>query len=443
MALTRRQFLEGSAAAVAAGALAHRPAKAANDRIGIALIGCGSRGRRVTGGMMSEGAQLTHLCDLHPERLDVTWDFLSQEQEAKPKLVKDFEDVLASDEVDAVVIGTPDHWHAPLSVLACQAGKDVYVEKPHTHNIFETWKMEQAAEKYGQIIQVGTQNRSAEYIEEARKRIQDGALGNVPLVKVYNVKPGGPFYLDEPGTPPDGFNWDKWLGPVPTEWPYHESLFRRGWMQYWDFTGGDLALDNPHQLDIALKVMGDPGVPKSVRCLGGRYAHRDDDAERPDLQVASWDFGDFIITNDNTGYPDYMRKTDGSTRDGDDFPFWPMNATRVELYGEDRFMYIGRMGGGWVIMERNGEVAESMPGRRPDMAHYVNFLDCVRSREKPNADITVSNPHNVCIHMANIAHRLGDIALNYDAEAGEFDNAEANSLIRPEQRQAFAVPEEV
>ncbi|MFP4192757.1 MAG: Gfo/Idh/MocA family protein [Candidatus Hydrogenedentota bacterium] len=444
MDLTRRQFIGTSAAAVAASAMTTKSAVGANDRISIALIGCGGRGRMVAGGMMSLGAQLTHLCDVHPERLDQTWAFLSGEQDAEPEMVKNAEEVLASDEVDAVVVATPDHWHAPLSVLACQAGKDVYVEKPHTHNIFECWKMEEAAEKYDRIVQVGVQNRSADYVMEARKRIADGELGDVPFVKVYNVKSGGPFNLDEPGEPPEGFDWNEWLGPVPTDWPYHQRLFGGGWMQYWDFTGGDLALDNPHQLDLAMMVMGDPGLPTSVRCLGGRYAHRGDDSERPDLQVVSWDFGDFIMTNDNTGFPAYMKKTDGGTREGDDFPYWPMNATRVEVYGEDRFMYIGRHGGGWQIMEADGEVVESMPGRVPDMPHhYQNFLDCVRNHEKPTADVAVTNPHNIMIHMANIAHRVGDVSLNYDAEAGQFDNGDANALIHPERREAFDVPEDV
>lgn len=435
MGLTRRQFLGSSATAMVAGAMAKKTVFGANDRIGIALIGCGSRGRSVTGGMMSEGAQLTHLCDLHPGRLDETWAFLSDEQEAEPKFVKNAEEVLASDEVDAVVVATPDHWHAPLTVLVCQAGKDVYVEKPHSHNIFESRKMVEAAEKYDCLVQVGMQNRSGGYVLEARELIRDGMLGEIPFARVFSrVLQTGPFHLDEPTDPPEGFDWNTWLGPVPTDWPYHPRLFHNGWYQFWDFTGADIALDGVHQIDMALMLMGDPGIPKSVRCLGGQYLRPPDDSESPDFQSVTWEFDDAIMAYDTNGCHEYMRMHG---------PFWPMNADRIELYGEDRFMYAGRHGRGVQVLERDGEESEALDGPWPDREHYANFLHCLETREQPAADISIAHASNVMIHMANIAHRLGNISLSYDAESGSFDNDEANAMIRPERREEFAVPEEV
>ncbi len=173
--------------------------KGANERVNLAMIGCGGRGRYVTRGLIEKGANLTWLCDLHQGRLDQTWKFLSQVQKTKPKLVKDMSQVLDAKNVDAVVVSTPDHWHAPATILACQAGKDVYVEKPHAHNIWESTKMVEAAAKYKRIVQVGTQNRSGPYNLAALEYVKSGKLGKICLVKVYNMKSGGPFRLGNAG----------------------------------------------------------------------------------------------------------------------------------------------------------------------------------------------------------------------------------------------------
>ena len=440
MGMTRRQFLGSSGAAVVAGAMARNTAFGANDRVNIAMIGCGFRGRMVTGGLMSEGAQLTYLCDLRQDRMDDAWAFLSHEQETAPKMTKDMNEVFASDEVDAVVVSTPDHWHALPTIRACQAGKDVFVEKIHSHNIFESMKVAEAAMKHGRIVQVGTQCRSAEYVMAARDRIAEGALGDVALVKVYNAKSGGAFHLGEPEDPPEGFDWNTWVGRTPKEWPYYDSVFRHGYHHFWDFNGGDMAGDGIHQIDMALMLLGDPGLPKSVRCIGGRFVYGDDDSERPDVQVATWEFDNCVVSFDLTGYPAYMRKTDGSTREGDNFPDWATNATRIELYGSNGLMYAGRHGGGWVIHEEGGEPVESMAGRVPDIPHAQNFLECIRTREQPTANPFVAHPSNVMVHMANIAHRMGNISLNFDSETQRFNSTEANTYIDPPSRDEFRVP---
>ncbi len=445
MAMTRRQFLSSSGAAMIAGTMAKRSVFGANDRISLGFIGCGHRGTRVTGGLMEEGARLAYLCDLRRDRMESAWEFLSHAQDTPPTMVHDMHEVFADDSVDAVVIGTPDHWHAVPTVWACQAGKDVYVEKPASHNIFESRKMVEAAEKYGRIVQLGTQNRSAAYMRAARERIANGDLGAIGLVKVYNLLPGGPFHLNEPEDPPDSFvegGWDMWLGRTTRSWPYHANLFSNGWKHFWEFTGGDMADDGIHQIDAAFMVMGDRGVPRSVRCMAGRYVHGGDDSERPDVQVVDWDFGDHIVTFELSGYPDYMRKTDGSTRAGDAFPDWRTNATRIEIYGSERFMYLGRHGGGWVIQE-DGETVDRMSGVVPDMEHYANFLECVRTRERPAGDIAVTHASNVAMHMANIAHRMGNTALNFDAHTERFDNSEANAHIDPPGREQYSMPETV
>ena len=440
--LKRRKFISNSLKGTAAIALTHtalssQQVRGANERINIALLGCGGRGRYVARGMIEQGAALTHLCDLHDGRMDQTENFLSEVQKRKPKRVKDMRALFEIKEIDAVIVATPDHWHAPASILAINAGKDVYVEKPPAHNIWESQKMIEAVKSSKQFIQVGTQNRSAPYTLAGLEYVNKGDLGRIGLVKVYNLKSGGPFKLSLPGTQPKDFNWDAWLGPA-SQRPYYEQIFEGGWHKFWDYSGGDLADDAIHQLDLALMLLGDPGLPSSVSCMGGRLVYSDDDAEVPDVQVATFAFKDFILTLELTNYPRYMEKTTTTIRRNDLLPYWTQNATRIELYGSELMMVIGRHGGGWQVMTSGGKVIEQMYGRPADEPHYKNFLDCVKERKQPTASIDIA--HNACtmIHMANIAHRIGNVSLKYDtAKENFYDNSEANKLIKRVYRKEY------
>jgi predicted dehydrogenase len=448
--ISRRQFLNRSLKGLTCASLAswalpdasHR-VLGVNERVNLALVGCGGRGRAVARGFIENGARFSYVCDLNEERLNEKANDLGQAQGRMPKTAKDMRRTLDSKDVDAVLIATPDHWHGPASILACQAGRDVYVEKPHAHNIWESRRMIEAARKYGRVLQVGTQNRSAPYNRAALEYINSGKLGRIHLVKVYNLKPGGPFNLGDPGRPPAGFDWDVWLGPAP-ERPYHQQIFHGGWHKFWDFSGGDMADDGIHQLDLAMMLMSDPGMPGAVSCSGGRLAHKGDDAEVPDVQIVSFDFDDFVMTFELSGYPHYMQKTTGTIRRNDEFPYWTQNATRIELYGSELMMTVGRHGGGWIVQTSGGRLVEKMYGRPPDSNHEQNFIDCVKSRKRPNANIETLHDSCALIHMANIAHRAGNRKLRFDAKAERFvDDAEANRLIKREYRKKYEVPEQV
>ncbi|MBN2376008.1 MAG: Gfo/Idh/MocA family oxidoreductase [Sedimentisphaerales bacterium] len=449
--ISRRQFLDSSGKSVAgivcgslalSAALPHR-VLGANDRINLALIGCGGRGRYLARGMIEQGANLSYLCDLHDGRLADTAKFLSDVQQKKPKFSKDMHELFNSNDIDAVIIATPDHWHGPAAILACQAGKDVYVEKPHSYNIWESRQMLRAARKYNRILQIGTQNRSAPYNLAAREYIKTGKLGDIRLVKVYNLKPGGPFKLGDAGTIPDNFNWDTWLGTRP-ERPYHQHIFNGGWHHFWDFSGGDLADDAAHQIDLAMMLMGNPGMSAAVSSSGGRLQYKGDDSEVPDLLVTAFDFDNFVMTLEHSNYPRYMQKTTGTIRRNDEFPYWTQNATRIELYGSELMMTIGRHGGGWQVTQSGGRVVEQMYGRFPDPDHQKNFLECLISRKKPNADIEILHPSCTLLHMANIAHRVGNKKLWFDAQTETFiNNTDANNLIKSKYREKFQVPENV
>jgi predicted dehydrogenase len=449
--ITRRSFLTatGQAATIAAlGSLARPAARAQgaaspNDRPNVALIGCGGRGRFVIRVMVEDaGANCVCLCDLSDQRLDQCWKFIEEVQPKKPRFEKDYRRVLEAKDIDAVIVATPDIWHAPITIAACQAGKDVYVEKPHSHNIWESGQMVAAARKYNRIVQVGTQNRSKEYNLAAREFVRSGRLGKIGLVKVFNLKDGKAFKLGAPGKQPAGFDWDRWLGRARVR-PYHQQLFGSGWHQYWDFCGGDMTDDGIHQLDLALMLMGEPGLPKSVRAVGGRFVHRGDDSEVPDVQVVDWEFESFVMTFELSGYPKYMVKSTDALRKKMLVSDWKQNSTRIEIYGSEQLMIVGRHGGGFVVEKSASQVVEKMLGEAGDSEHYKNFTACLKSRKQPNADISIAHASNVIAHMGNIAHRVGNVALRYDAATGRFDHEKANAMIKPEYRKGYEIPDKV
>jgi predicted dehydrogenase len=447
-AISRRKFLRRSTTVSAGLALAGPTASTvlgANERLNVALIGCGGRGSYVIRGIAAADGRIVCLCDLNPERRDSVHQFLTRHapgyEPSKVKKASEMRKVFADPDIDAVVVATPDHWHALASIWAVQAGKDVYVEKPHSHNIFESRQMVEAARKHHRLIQVGTQNRSGAYNHSAREYIRSGRLGDIHLVKVFNLKPSSGLRLGDPGTPPAGFSWDAWLGPAP-ERPYHQRIMKGGWHHFWDYSGGDLSDDAAHQTDLALMLMGDPGMPKAVASSGGRLAHKDD-SEVPDLLVSSFEFDGFVLTLEHSNYPQYMTKTTTSIRQGDEFPFWLHNSTRIELYGSKEMMVVGRHGGGWQATIYPWEVVQQEFGRPCDDEHYVNFVQSVKSRKRPNADIETLHPSVCMLHMANIAHRIGNRKVWLDAEQERFDDADANALLGRTYRPEYRLPKVV
>ncbi|MHC4345220.1 MAG: Gfo/Idh/MocA family protein [Planctomycetota bacterium] len=448
--ITRRAFLDTSGKTVAglcglaAFPMAAAKVLGANERINLALIGCGGRGRYVARGMAELGARLVYLCDLHPDRIDNTAKFISEVQAEKPKTTKHMQKVFDDKTVDAVVVATPHHWHALPAILACQAGKDVYVEKPHSYCIWESQQMIRAARKYNRIMQVGTQNRSVPYIQKAIEYINSGKLGDIHLVKVFNLKPKRKvFELGNSSAPPAGFDWNAWLGAAPQR-PYYESIFENmKWKNFWDFSGGDFLDDGIHQVDIATMLMGNPALPKGVSAAGGKF-HYTDDSEMPDLLEVCFHFDNFLMTVEHSCYPEYMRKTSGTIRRKDLLPYWTQNSTRIELYGTKEMMILGRTGGGWVSMVSGGKVVKKQYGRHPDVFHQKDFIESVKSRKLPNADIELVHTSCCMMHMANIAYRLGNITLSFDKAAEKFiDNSRADKYLKRQYRREFAVPESV
>ncbi len=304
--------------------------------------------------------------------------------------------------------------------------------------------MIEAARKYKRIVQAGTQCRSAPYAFSARDYIQQGKLGTVLYVKVYNmlgwVYGGYPRKPQPDGEPPAGFDWDRWLGPAPQR-PYNAEV-HRNWYGYWDYSGGNLS-DGIHALDLARMVLGDPPHPKSVECIGGRWQY-DDGGQMPDVHVVSFQYDKMALTLENTGFTPYMTKTPGEIRGGQMFPFWPQNATRIEIYGTKQMMYLGRHGGGWQVKVAHGEVTDQDCGDVPDKWHLPNFVDCIRSRRRPNGDVEQGHFSACLEHLGNIAYRTGNQKLLFDATTETFtNNDEANRHLEPAGRKDYRIPDPV
>ncbi|NQU20412.1 MAG: Gfo/Idh/MocA family oxidoreductase [Candidatus Nealsonbacteria bacterium] len=453
--IPRREFLSGSgrsALGLGAGLTILANSRSvhgtpANEKVSLGMIGVRGRGDSLASGFLErDDCEITHVCDVDTGTGTARSKQYGQRQGGKRvKYIQDYRKFLEEASIDAVVVATPDHWHGPLTVFSCQAGKDVYVEKPASHNPWEGQQMVKAARKYKRIVQVGMQNRSAPYNLEAKKFIEEGKLGNIHLCRVFNMKSQGNFTLPPDSDPPPGFNWDMWNGPAP-ERRYNSTIRGQGWHHLWDYAGGDTGNDGVHQLDLARWLVG-VDVPNSVHCSGGRFEGKGD-AETPDTQIATYDFDDLVMTFELTLYTPYMLKTDGEIRNTDMFPYWPQNATRIEIYGTKGVMCVGRHGGGWEVyvrpQSRKPVVTASKYGRFPDPPHKENFVQCIRSRKLPNADVLIGHRSALLVHYANISYRVGGQKLVIDPATDRFvDNPEAAKLFKREYRRPWVIEEEV
>jgi predicted dehydrogenase len=381
--------------------------------------------------------EIKYLCEVDDMRGGRVIDEVSKLQGYKPLRVRDMRQAFDDKDVNAVLICTPEHWHALASVWACEAGKDVYVEKNISLNIDEGRKMIEAAREYKRIIQCGTQNRSAEYSLSAREYIQSGKLGRVFHVKCFCMLPGGkPWFLKPDSGVPEGLDWDLWLGPAERV-PYNVSR-HKAWYDWWAYSGGAaLAGDASHVMDLARMVLGDPGHPGSVYCQGGRVLY-DDKRDVPDIQSITYDYKKFSLTCVSSMFGDYMAKSDASVRYGNNFPDWRLNATRIEIYGTEGMMYLGRHGGGWQVISSGGEVVAREYGFFPDIEHQKDFIDAVKTRKLPNGDIEQGHFTATLVHLANISYRLGNKQLDFDPVSEMFINSkEANDLCVINYRSGF------
>jgi len=455
--LTRRQFMEkslmGSAGIIAGttGLMAQTvPARKykPSDKIILGVMGLGSRNCFLIEEFIKQGAEIAYICDVDTRRYENGLKACKAQKRA-PKAVQDFRHMLDDKNVTAMVIAPGTHW-APLgTIMSCQAGKDVYVEKPLSHDIYEGRKMVEAARKYNKIVQVGCQNRSGQYHVEAIKLLRSGVLGKVHYVRVFNMLDGtlgkpGPY----PGMPvPKEVDYDMWCGPAPKR-PYNTNKTVPGvWRYFWDYSGGDS--ESIHQLDVArwvISSLSGQEYPLSVYSNGSvRFPERI--ADVPDTMKTIYDYGDITLSFEINWWTPYMIKVPQKVRWSNElFPKWPFTGTRIEIYGSEGMMYLGRHGGGWQTFDASGEPGPSLGGIMPVNEHMANFLDCVRSRQMPNGDIEKAHISQAISHMAYISYRTGNQLLKIDGQKERFvKNDAANGLLaRPDGGRApWKIPDKV
>ncbi|NLX99186.1 MAG: Gfo/Idh/MocA family oxidoreductase [Rhodopirellula sp.] len=452
--MDRRQFLQHSKTTtlgLAAGTVLLGNAKSvratpANDKVILAIVGCHGRGNMIAQAFTRrDDCEMAWLCDVDTNLFETRRKWLASCQDGKePKCEPDFRRMLEDKSVDAVLIACPPHWHSLATIWCCQAGKDVYVEKPQSHNCWEGRQAVRAARKYERVVQVGFQNRSAPYLFAAKKYLDEGKIGKVHLCRVFNQKGEPNFPVEPDADPPAGLDWDMWNGPAPQ--CRYNPMLQKNWRHLWRYCGGDMTYDGIHQVDIARWLCG-VTYPKTVYSSGVRY-DRDGGAETPDTQISTFEFDDLTMTFEMSLFTPYMLKADQGIRDGDLFPHWPQNTERVELYGTEGMMVVGRMGSGWQVYvrpkSRQPVVADEMYGRFPDPPHQDNFIECVRSRQMPNADIEEGHLSTLLVHYSMLSCRMGGRKLSIDAESeGVVGDPEAMQFFRREGRPPWIVPGEV
>jgi predicted dehydrogenase len=421
----------------------------ANDRIVLAIVGAGGRGMGciINCCKINENVTIKTVCDVNSTKLAKAVDSIEKELGYKPGSTNDMKTIFDDRDVDAVWISTPEHWHTLATIRACQAGKDVYVEKNPSINIWEGRKMVEAARRYNRIVQVGFQNRSAPYGFSARDYIKSGKLGKIVTVKCYNMLGGGKW-SEKPEAPvPAWLDWDKWLGPAPMR-PFSPSIVhedgRGEWLSYWAYSGGGLADDASHVMDLCRLVIGDPPHPRSIYGWGGNHIFGGT-RETPEFQSIVYDFGDYTLSCDNAYATNYMTKTPNDIRmDKTRFPNWRNNATRTEIYGTEGLMYLGRHGGGWQVLGPDNEIVAEDGGVFPDREHQLNFIECLRSRKAPNGEVEECHRSATLVHLGNIAYRTGNRQLLFDPQTETFTNDEqANVIARGSYRTGYVIPEKV
>jgi len=446
--LTRRELARGAAAATA---LSYSRILGANDRVGVGYIGLGNRGDQVHDAFLEHGdAQTAAVCDLREDYLD----FAVKKSRATPTRYKDYQKLLADKNVDAVVIATPDHWHALMFIDACNAGKDVYVEKPLSLTVVEGRKMVETAERTKRVTQVGTNRRSWKTYQEAAEFVRSGGIGHVTAARCFHVKNEWPNGLGPAadGPPPSDLDWDRWLGPAPKV-PYNSNRAFYNFRWFYDYSGGQLTNFGVHYVDVIRWFLGQD-APKAVTAIGGRYAGIRDNREIPDTLQVLWEFDGTLVVfeqyNANAAPPNgpssefELRGTKGTLYVRN--TSWDVVPEKVsDLFeGYDHGHAYGnpldRTKGSAVNAARKAAIEpKSVKGATGSdtMAHARNFLDCIRSRNKCNADILTGHLSTSAVLIGNIAHKTRSL-LEWDSKAERFtNNAAANRWLSYQYRAPY------
>jgi predicted dehydrogenase len=420
---TRRSFLKTTGAAVTAAAAPSLIAANPNGKIGLACIGVRGRGNSVMKSFMAEpDCEITHICDIREAVLAQRGAEVKEKTGRMPKLVKNYHDLLDDPTVDAFMVATPDHWHALLTIHGCLAGKDVYVEKPASHNIQEGRVAVAAARQRDRMVQMGTQIRSATFLKEAREYVQSGALGKVVYGKAWETGYQPPVHLVADGPAPEGLDYHLWQGPAP-ERAYNKTIVEGAWRWMFNYGTGDLGNDGVHRIDYCRYVMGLDTFPTAISASGGKLFF-DDDQQWPDTQMVTYDYPKHILQYE-------MRLWSRPKLHG--------AGEGAVIYGENGWVLVTNTS--WKAFDADDKLVKEGKGDVGQQAHGRNFLDAVKSRKRDSLNQEIYSGHvsTAMCHAGNIAWRVGK-KLRFNAETETFDDQEANALLGREHRKGFELP---
>jgi predicted dehydrogenase len=446
MDLTRRVFLHGTLATavcpVEVPAMA-RTAASANDRIRIGIVGAGDRSRfhlEALHRLTAENVEIAAICDCDEAVLHARGAACEQLTGRKVRTETDQRRLFDDSSIDAISFATPDHWHAVQTIWACQAGKDVYLEKPGTHNLFEGRQLVEAARKYKRIVQHGTQLRSSPKIREGIQKIKEGVIGDVYMGRAISFKFRGPLGKHQPGPVPTGLNWDAWLGPAPAQ-PYSQFRHQR-WRWLWDFSSGDMANQLVHQMDLIRWAAGLDEHPLRVQSMGAHFVH-DDDQECPNNQTFACQFArnNFLLEAEHRNW---CTPSEAGFRDQYPFiqPKFPVGAivfgTKGYMLFPDHSSYHTFLG-----QDREAGPTNSVPDHPiTDEPHFQNWIAAMRSRDPAllNSEIHEARMTMALPLLGNVAYRLGR-TLHFDPKTETcLGDDEANRLLAPRYRKPYVVP---
>jgi len=371
--------------------------------------------------------RLVALCDVDQSVLDRGVATVKEKTGKAPKAFKDVRQLLEDPEIDAVSIATPNHWHTLAAVMACEAGKDVYVEKPCSHNVWEGRQLVNAARKYNRVVQHGTQIRSSEAIKEAMQGLRDGVIGDLYMARGLCYKTRDTIGHKEDAPVPEGVDYNLWLGPAP-EHAFNPNRFHYNWHYMWDYGNGDLGNQGVHQMDLARWGLG-VGLPRKVSAMGGMFLF-DDDKEVPNTVTTAFHYPDAGKKGMMLVFEvrPWRTNDEGGAKIGDLF------------YGSEGYMVIDSYDSYRTYL---GEKGEPGPAREAGGDHYANFLAAVKARDTKmlNAEIEEGHLSSALCHLGLISTRLGR-SLEFDPEKEVVvGDEEANKLLSRDYREPFVVPE--
>jgi predicted dehydrogenase len=433
---TRREFLSQSSKTIALttavstlGAV-HSSAAARDEPINIAIIGCGGiMGLHVDGLVdRKENVNFNWLCDVDPGQMVSKARKIAEVQSTKPKQTADYEDVANDKNVDAAIIATPHHWHAPIALTLMEAGKDVYVEKPISHVYNEGPLMIAAAQKYGRIVQQGSQMRNSPVTQEAARILSSGMIGDIKIAKAWTAELRSVVKPVPDTEPPNGVDYDRWLGPAPQR-PFNKYRFHGTWRMFRDYANGEIGDDGIHDIDMACWGLDPQGLPKQVTARGGRMMLHGHVSEYPDNMNVTWEYEDGrILVYENYPFTGYgLHGFDNGN----------------VFYGTEGYMIFSRRGAFSVFLGNKNKPgpteSKKIRGQRGYAEHMQEFLSAVRTRKATKANPTTAHYSCALVHLGEVAYRNGG-QINFDpANEVVIGNDKANAMLTKDYRSPYGL----